>query len=57
MRPKLNLLIIKPSWLRVDKATIFFISDSPKAVKPAIHIVIAPNSKNILKLIVCMAQE
>jgi hypothetical protein len=30
----------KPSWLKVDKAIIFFISNSPKAEIPAIIIVI-----------------
>lgn len=38
LRPR--LLIITPNWERVDKAIIFFISDSVKAAVPAINMVI-----------------
>jgi len=37
------LRTITPSWLRVDKATIFFKSDSRKAENLAIKVVTAPN--------------
>jgi hypothetical protein len=33
------LVIIIPSWLRVDKAIIFFISHSVVALRPAINMV------------------
>lgn len=35
----LNLNIITPNWLSVDKAMIFFISVSLKAIIPLINIV------------------
>lgn len=34
-----SLAIITPSWLRVDRAMIFFISDSVMADNPAINMV------------------
>ena len=37
--PKAILDIITPSWLKVDKAIIFFISVSTKAAIPAIVMV------------------
>lgn len=39
-RPMAKVAIITPSWLRVDKAIIFFISHSTAAAKPAISMVI-----------------
>jgi len=39
-KPKVNIII--PNCLRVDKAIIFFISNSIKAARPAITVVIAP---------------
>jgi hypothetical protein len=44
------LVIIIPSWLRVDRAMIFFMSHSVVALIPAINIVeTAINSKQWLK--------
>lgn len=37
--PRPSLLIITPSWLRVERAMIFFISHSVVALIPAISIV------------------
>jgi len=34
-----NLIIINPNWLSVDRAIIFFISHSVKALNPAISMV------------------
>ena len=41
-------LIIRPSCLRVERATIFFISISLKAERPAMIIVIVPNTKSTI---------
>jgi hypothetical protein len=47
-KPILN--IITPSWLKVDKATIFLKSHSVLALKPAINVVeVAIRSINSLK--------
>lgn len=43
----LNLLIITPSWDRVDRAMIFFISHSAMAAIPAINIVIDAITKRV----------
>jgi hypothetical protein len=48
--PKDNLAIIKPNWLKVDNAIIFFISNSCIALNPAIIIVKeAEIDKNFIK--------
>lgn len=39
------LIIISPSWLRVDRAMIFFMSHSVSADRPAINIVVVPINK------------
>lgn len=44
-KPRAILLIITPSWLRVDKAIIFFKSNSVMADKPAKNIVIEAEIK------------
>lgn len=36
------LIIIRPSWLKVDRAIIFFISHSEIALNPAMNIVDVP---------------
>jgi hypothetical protein len=41
-RPKPIVVIISPNWLRVDRATIFFMSNSYKALAPAMTIVATP---------------
>lgn len=41
------LIIIRPSWLRVERAIIFFISHSVIALRPAINMVVVP----IIKII------
>lgn len=48
--PKDKILIIKPNCLNVDRAIIFFKSNSKFAPNPAINIVILPtNNKIIIK--------
>ena len=42
--PSLRLKTITPNWLRVERATIFFKSDSKNALSLAIVIVILPNT-------------
>ena len=42
IQPSPMLIIITPNWLRVDRATIFFISDSAKADVLAMIIVPIP---------------
>jgi hypothetical protein len=37
--PKPKLIIITPSWLKVDRAIIFFMSHSVIALIPAIRVV------------------
>lgn len=38
-RPRASVAIIRPSWLRVDRAMIFFMSHSTIAAVPAISMV------------------
>lgn len=52
-RARPRLAIITPSWLRVDRAIIFFMSDSNIADSPAINIVRdAVRSKRVWKFFV-----
>ena len=44
--PRLRLRTITPNCLRVDKATIFFKSDSTKALRLAIVMVSPPKTPN-----------
>ena len=44
--PKPKLDIIRPSWLKVDKATIFLKSLSNKPPNPAMHMVKEPKNKH-----------
>lgn len=50
--PNPSLVIMTPSWLRVDKAIIFFMSCSVVALKPAISIVDTAVNRRILLNIV-----
>ena len=44
--PRASLIIITPSWLSVERAIIFFVSDSVMAAIPAIvKVQVAENSK------------
>jgi len=47
-RPSPKLVIIIPSWLRVDNAIIFFMSHSVVALIPAISIVETAINRRIL---------
>jgi hypothetical protein len=48
-----NLVIIMPSWLRVDRAIIFFMSHSVMALIPAMIIVVtATRSRIVLNAVI-----